>query len=72
MSAIGLGSGKNFVISGYADYRHDKRVFARMQSNQLRDLEWEGRLEPLQPWSTLLVRFAAVALLAGMVLALIL
>lgn len=72
MSAIGLSNGKKFIISGYADYRHDKLVFARMQSQQLRDMEWEGRLKPLQSWSTLLGRCAVVAIMAGLVLALIL
>jgi hypothetical protein len=72
MSAIGLSNGKNFVISGYADYRHDKLVFARMQSQQLRDLEWEGRLKPLQSWSSLLARSAVVTVLAGLILAFVL
>ncbi len=69
MSAIGLPNGKNFVISGCADYRHDKLVFARMQSQQLRDMEWEGRLKPLQSWGSLLARAAAVMVLAGAILA---
>ncbi|HKD46507.1 MAG TPA: hypothetical protein VKB67_02365 [Rhizomicrobium sp.] len=69
MSAIGLQNGKNFVISACADYRHDKLVFMRVQSQQLRELEWEGRLEPLQSWSSLLGRCAAVAVLGGIALA---
>ena len=69
MSAIGLPKGKDFIISGYADYRHDSLVFARMQSQQLRDMEWEGRLKPLQSWSSLLGRGAILLALAGAVLA---
>lgn len=72
MSAIGLSSGKNFVISGSADYRHDKLVFARMQSQQLRDMEWEGRLKPLLSWSSLIGRAAILAALAGLVMAFVL
>ena len=70
MSAIGLPHGKDFVISAYADYRHDTLVFARMQSQALRELEWEDRLKPLTSWSVLLGRFAIAACLAGAVLAL--
>jgi hypothetical protein len=65
MSAIGLPKGKDFIISAFADYRHDTLVFSRMQSQQLRDMEWEGRLKPLQSWSALLGRGAIVAALAG-------
>lgn len=72
MSAIGLPHGKNFVISAYADYRHDTLVFARMQSQALRDLEWEHRLRPLTPWSSLLGRFAIAAGLIGAILAFVL
>jgi hypothetical protein len=64
MSAIGLPKGKGFTISGYADYRHDSLVFARMQSQQLRDMEWEGRIKPLLSWSALLSRGAVVLALA--------
>lgn len=64
MSAIGLPNSKNFAVSAYADYRHDFLVFPRQQSPALREMEWESRLEPLQSWSSLLVRFAAMALLA--------
>jgi len=66
MSAIGLPHGKDFIISAYADYRHDTLVFARIQSQGLRELEWESRLKPLQSWSALLGRFTiCVALLAA-------
>ena len=69
MSAIGLPKGKDFTISAYADYRHDSLVFARMQSQQLRDMEWESRLKPLQPWGALLARAAVLIALGGAVLA---
>lgn len=72
MSAIGLSNSKEFVISAYADYRHDKLVFARMQSQQLRDLEWEGRLKPLESWSSLIGRYAVIAGLIGLAVALFL
>lgn len=72
MSAIGLPKGKDFNISAYADYRHDSLVFARMQSQQLRDMEWEGRLKPLQSWSVLLGRGAILLALTGAVLAFVL
>ncbi|HXR94700.1 MAG TPA: hypothetical protein VN718_02410 [Rhizomicrobium sp.] len=69
MSAIGLPKGKGFSISAYADYRHDTLVFARMQSQQLRDMEWEGRLKPLLSWSALLGRSAVLVALAGAIMA---
>jgi hypothetical protein len=68
MSAIGLPNSKNFAVSAYADYRHDTLVFPRQQSPILREMEWENRLKPLQSWSSLLGRGAAVALLAILVL----
>ena len=71
MSAIGLPNSKNFAVSAYADYRHDVLVFPRQQSPALRDMEWESRLKPLQSWSSLLGRGAAMALLAVLVLPLI-
>jgi len=72
MSAIGLPNGKGFIISAYADYRHDSLVFARMQSQTLRELEWENRLKPLTSWGALLSRFAIGASLVGVVLAFVL
>lgn len=72
MSAIGLpGGARNFVISAYADYRHDTLVFARGQSMTLKGMEWEGRLKPLMPWSTLILIGAGLAAVAGLALALI-
>ena len=68
MSAIGL-HGNKFTISGAAEYRHDTLVFSRMQSHQLRDMEWEGRLRPLTSWSALIARAAGLVILAGSILA---
>ena len=31
-------------------------VFERQQSLALREMEWEGRVEPLLPWSALILR----------------
>ena len=69
MSAIGLPHGKEFTVSAYADYSHDHLVFARMQSLQVREMQWEGRIRPLTSWSVLIGRAAAVMVLAGTVLA---
>ena len=53
MSAMGLPNGKDFILSGYADYRHDALVFPRQQSPAFRDLEWEDRVRPLRSWCAL-------------------
>ena len=70
MSAIGFSAprGKNFIISAYADYRHDHLVFARQQSAALRGLDWEDRIRPLCPWSILAMRAAGVIALAAVML----
>ena len=69
MSAIGLPRmGKGFAISAYADIRHEHLFFERQQSQALREMEWEGRVEPLTPWSTLIMRGAGVAVLASALL----
>jgi hypothetical protein len=65
------GGARNFVISGYADYRHDNLYFARGQSVSLKAMEWEGRLKPLMPWSTLILIGAGLAAAAGLALALL-
>ena len=39
--------------------------FERQQSLALRNMEWENRVEPLLPWSTLIVRGAGIAILAS-------
>ena len=38
------------VIGAHADYRREDFIFARTQSPQTRELEWESRLKPLKPW----------------------
>lgn len=73
MSAIGMPAprGKAFAISAYADYRHDHLVFARQQSLTMRELDWEGRVEPLLPWTTLIIRGAGVAIFVAAFLAIL-
>jgi hypothetical protein len=73
MSAIGLSAprGKGFAISAYADVRHEHLFFERQQSLSLRNMEWENRVEPLLPWSTLIMRGLGVAALASVFLALV-
>jgi hypothetical protein len=70
MSAIGMPRpmGKNFAISAYAEIRHKHLFFERQQSQTLREMEWEGRVAPLTPWSTLIMRGLGVAVLAGALL----
>ena len=71
MSAIGMPRpmGKGFAISAYADIRHEHLFFERQQSQALREMEWEGRVAPLTPWSTLIMRGLGVAMLASAILA---
>jgi len=72
MSAIGTAAGprgKTFAISAYADIRHEHLYFERQQSLALREKEWEGRLEPILPWSTLLLRGVGAVIAAWVVLA---
>lgn len=66
MSAIGMpGPHRPFVISAMG-YDHNHLFFERQQSLELRNMEWEGRIKPLTPWSALILRGAgAVALLAA-------
>lgn len=73
MSAIGMSAsrGKRFVMSAYADYRHDHMVFARQQSLAMRDMDWENRVEPMLPWTTLIIRGVGVAALATASLAIL-
>lgn len=76
MSAIGTAagytpSGKAFAISAYADIRHAHLCFERQQSLALRELEWEDRLEPMLPWSALLLRGVAGLAVACAVLAML-
>ena len=71
MSAIGMPrlAGKNFAVSAYADIRHEHLFFERQQSQALKSMDWEGRVEPLTPWSTLILRGFGVAVLASAILA---
>jgi hypothetical protein len=71
MSAIGLPrlTGKSFAISAYADIRHEHLFFERQQSQTLREMEWDNRVEPLTPWSTLILRGLGAAVLASVILA---
>jgi len=73
MSAIGMPAprGKEFAISAYADVRHEHLFFERQQSLTLRNMEWENRVEPLLPWSTLIMRGAGIVILASVLLAFI-
>jgi len=76
MSAIGtaagsLPTGKAFAISAYADIRHAHLCFERQQSLTLRELEWEDRLEPILPWSTLILRGLGVLVAVCAVLAIL-
>jgi hypothetical protein len=58
-------------MSAYADYRHDHMVFARQQSLTMREMDWEGRVEPLLPWSTLIMRGVGVVIFASAFLAIL-
>lgn len=71
MSAIGLSAprGKAFAPSAFADVRHGHLCFERQQSQALRGMEWEGRVRPLTPWSTLIMRTVGVAVFASAFLA---
>jgi hypothetical protein len=72
MSAIGMSAprGKGFAISAYADIGQGLR-FERQQSLALRNMEWEDRVEPLLPWSTLIMRGVGVVILASTFLAIL-
>jgi hypothetical protein len=73
MSAIGMSAprGKGFAISAYAGVRHEQLFFERQQSLTLRNMEWEDRVEPLLPWSTLIMRGVGVVILAAAFLAIL-
>ena len=73
MSAIGMSAprGKGFAISAYADVRHEQLFFERQQSLTLRNMEWEDRVEPLLPWSTLIVRGLGVVIFVAAFLAIL-
>jgi hypothetical protein len=73
MSAIGMSAprGKGFAVSAYADIRHEHLFFERQQSLTLREMEWEDRVQPLLPWSTLMVRGLGVVVFTAAILAIL-
>ena len=73
MSAIGMSgpTGKGFAVSAYADIRHGHLCFERQQSLALREKEWEDRVQPLLPWSSLIVRGLGVIIFAAAALAIL-
>ena len=64
MSAIGIPGKSPFVMSA-AGYDHKSLFFERQQSQELRGMEWEDRVQPLTPWSTLIARGAGALALLG-------
>jgi hypothetical protein len=70
MSAIGISApcGKGFAVSAYADIRHEHLVFERQQSLALREREWEDRIQPLLPWSALIMRGLGVTIFVAAIL----
>jgi hypothetical protein len=71
MSALGISAaprGKGLTISAYADVRHEHLFFERQQSLALRNMEWESRVRPMLPWSSLIMRGLGVAIIASAIL----
>ena len=73
MSAFGISAprGKGFAVSAHADIRHDHLVFERQQSLALREREWEARVQPLLPWSALIMRGLGVTIFTTAILAML-
>jgi hypothetical protein len=73
MSAIGLSAarGSKFAPSVYAGYGHKHLFFERQQSQALQRLEWEKRVQPLLPWSTLILRGVGAVTLASVLFAIL-
>jgi hypothetical protein len=72
MSALGISASntaKTFAISAYAEVRHEQLVFERQQSLAMRNLEWEGRLQPPLSWSALILRVLGTGIIACAVVA---
>ncbi len=68
MSAIGLPRyGRDYVMSA-CGYNHSQLVFERQQSLGMRQMEWEGRLQPLTSWSSILMRASGVFVLLSAML----
>jgi hypothetical protein len=58
--------GKGPFVMSAAGYDHKSLFFERQQSLEMRGMEWEDRVRPLTPWSTLIARGAgALAFLTG-------
>jgi hypothetical protein len=51
-------------IGAHADYRREDFVFARQQSQAMRQMEWESRLKPIKPWGSNLVANLAFEIFA--------
>jgi len=73
MSAIGMSAprGKGFAVSATADIRHQHLFFERQQSLALREMEWEDRVQPLLPWSSLIMRGLGIAIFVCAILAIL-
>lgn len=73
MSAFGISAPreKDFAVSAHADFRHDHLVFERQQSLALREREWEDRVQPLLPWSALIMRGVGVTIFTAAILAIL-
>ena len=75
MSALGIfvtnvTRPRTVAVSACADVRHEQLVFERQQSLAIRNLEWEGRLQPPLAWTTLLMRGLLTVIAACLILAL--
>ena len=73
MSAIGMSAprGKRFTVSAAADIRHEHLFFERQQSLALREMEWEDRVQPLLPWTSLIMRGVGVIIFTAAILAIL-
>jgi len=63
MSAMGIGPDfavRTRLIGAHADYRRTDFMFARSQSNVMRDVPWEHRLKPPRPWGEITGYAAAI------------
>jgi hypothetical protein len=76
MSALGISAHnasrqRSFVVSAYADVRHEHLYFERQQSHALRQMEWDNRLCPPLSWSALILRIAGALIAACAALAIL-
>lgn len=65
MSAIGVPPNDRSFVMSACGYQHHRLMFERQQSQAMRYMEWEDRVQPLTPWSTILMRAAAALVLLG-------